>query len=237
MSDSGGEAKTFVFLLSVIVIFAGLLITMPTDFQGQGDQGTVVTPLDSSLTSSFAEAENWTRTDFVTIIQTTYVYSLGGYTFLCEYSSETFSIGAKVLYFGVWLGQLSYVNFISPTGENLGTTISFDDIEDDATEGVVSYTLQFEDSGNSAGSFIVGWNTTLYSDPSDAWDNDVLYLVHGFGFEDTAVINVTSLLIGLLFFQLPDVPFLINLILGTFIWASAIYIIWFIFIKSTPFLG
>lgn len=234
----GSELRAFVFAISFIIIFAGLFASVPTDLQGSGGTVTVVTPLDPTLVSDFQEAENWTRTDFVVIVQTTYTYTIGGYTFLCEFATDSFSVGAKVWFGGIiWLGQLDYVEFISPTGENQGTTISFDEIEADATDGVVRYTLQFYETGNSAGSFIFYWNTTIYSDPSDAWDADALVLVHGFGFDDTAVLNIASLIIGLLFFQLPDVPPLINLLIATPLWASVIFIMWFIFVKSTPFLG
>jgi len=40
-----------------------------------------------------------------------------------------------------------------------------------------------------------------------------------------------------LFFQLPDVPFLINLLLATPLWACIIYLIWWFIISMIPFLG
>jgi len=50
-------------------------------------------------------------------------------------------------------------------------------------------------------------------------------------------LDIGSLLLALLFFQLPDVPVLVNIFLVLPAWASIIYIVWFIVISMIPFLG
>jgi hypothetical protein len=110
------------------------------------------------------------------------------------------------------------------------------EIAGDAEDGAVRYDLKYTDSGNDAGGFVVYWNTTAYADPEDAWDNDVLFLLHGMGIDATAAGNIFSLLVKLLTFSLPDVPILIGIIIGVLPWACIVYLCWFIIKESLPFL-
>ena len=76
---------------------------------------------------------------------------------------------------------------------------------------------------------------TEYEDPEDAWDNDVLILLHGLGIEDTATANIGALIISLLLLQLPEVPTLINIFIAVPIWACIVYVIWYIIKEMIPF--
>jgi len=234
------EMKSFVFAVTFIVIFSAIVSTIPTGLQGQGATVSDVTPVNPTLLTDFADHENYTKSDFsayVTWLHYVYDLPVGGTTYDCSFITDSFSLGKHVLFLGLWLGGIEYVDFIDENNTNYGTSVSFDDIENDAVDGAVRYTLQYSESGNSAGVFVIYWNTTLYSDPSDAWDNDVLYILHGIGLDLTADTNIASLLMQLLFLQMPDMPVLINLILIIPIWASIIYLLWFIIINMIPFLG
>lgn len=230
------EQSAFVFAITFIIIFSALLITVPTDFQGSGYTAETVTPVNPNLVTDFAESKTFDKTDFGGVLSLYYIYDLptGGTTWESILSGGAFYVAAHALFLGVWLGGLDYVDFIDDENVNQGTSITFADLDAYMTDGVARYTLQFADSGNSAGGYIFYYNTTTYTDSQDAWDNDELYLTHGVGF--TADTNVVTLLVSLLFLQLPEVPTLINVLLITAPWSSIIYIIWFIIKESLPFL-
>jgi predicted secreted protein len=231
------EQRTFVFAVSFIILFATLLSTIPAGLQGQGGTGDSITPINPNLLTDFAHTEEYDKTDFTGVgVQYTYVYDLpvGGTTWECVLIDNSFFLGAHTLFVGLWLGGYSWANFISENGTNYGLSVSFTDIDNDLEEGAVRYTLQYEDTGNSAGGFVFWYNTTTYTDSSDAWDSSELFLLHGIGM--TADTNIASLLISLLLLQLPDVPLLVNVLLVTPIWAAIIFVLWFIIKEMIPFL-
>jgi len=231
------EQRTFVFAVTFIIIFGTLLSTIPIGLQGQGGTGDSVTPVNPNLLTDFADTEEYDKTDFSGVVSILYVYDLpvGGTTFSCNYYDNDFSIAAHTLFLGIWLGGLNWANFISENGTNYGTSVSFTDIDNDAEDGAVRYTLRYEDTGLSAGGIVFYWNTTTYSDSSDAWDSSELQILHGIGL--TADTNIASLLISLLFLQLPDVPLLVSMLIATPIWAGIIYVLWFVIKSMIPFLS
>lgn len=231
------EMRGFVFATSFLIIFAGMIAAMPTDLQGSGATPDIATPIDPSLVADFSEYDAFNTTSFSPIAGGyVYEYSLGGRTWLCDKYGSEFFVGAKVYVGGVlWLGQLDSCEFISPTGENHGGYLSFTDIDADATNGSVRYSMRYIINGNSAGDFLVYWNETTYSGSSDAWTGSELYFLHGVGIADTAAADVGSLLLSLLFMQLPDVPALVNLLIITPIWACIAYIIWYVIKETIPF--
>ena len=234
---ASSEHYGFVFAVSFILLFSALTITIPENLQGQGGTGDIMAPINPNLISDFSEDENFTKSAFTGILTLYIYYDLGDNTFECDFStvSKEFFVAKHVLFFSLWLGGLSFYKFVSENGTNRGNTISFTEIETDAIDGAVRYNLLNEDDGTSGGGFVFYWNTTLYADPEDAWDNDVLNLLHGIGM--TADTNIASLLVALLFLQLPDVPFLISILIATPLYASIAYILWFIIINMIPFLG
>ncbi len=232
------EQRTFVFAVTFIILFSALVGSIPEDFQGQGATVETITPVNPNLLSDFASTKEFDKTDFLGIGSLFFVYELvptTSVTFECTYFDEEFNVGAHALFVGIWLGGINWINFISDNGTNYGLTISFSDLENDAEEGVVRYSLQYEDTGNSAGGFLFYWNTTTYSNSSHAWDNDKLYLLHGVGI--TANTDIASLLLSLMFLQLPEVPTLVNVLIVTPIWASIVFVLWFIIKSMIPLLG
>lgn len=236
MVKTANEQYGFVFAVTYILLFSVIVATIPVDLQGAGDTPDMVTPLDPTLISGFSETEMYGKANLTGA--GLYAYDLGGLSWLFFSDGASLQLGAKVLIGGVlWLGQLDSADFISPEGTNRGFSLTFAEIDADATDGSVSYSLRSIGTGNSLGGFVVYWNTTTYADSSTAWTAEELFLLHGLGIEETAIINVGSLLLDLLFLQLPDVPLLISVLTIGPLWASIIYIIWFIFVNMVPFLG
>ena len=232
------EQRTFVFAVTFIIVFSALVGSIPVDFQGQGTTTETITPVNPNLLSDFASIKEFDKTDFSGIGSLFFVYELvptTGVTFECTFYADEFLLGAHTLFIGIWLGGMSWANFISDNGTNHGLDVSFSDLVNDAEDGVVRYSLQYEDTGNSAGGLVFYWNTTTYgNDPSDAWDNDALILLHGVGL--TANTDIASLLLALMFLQLPEVPTLVNVLIITPMWGAIIFVLWFIIKEMIPFL-
>lgn len=231
---SSSEQRGFVFGVSFIVIFSVLIATIPLGLQGPAETPDMVTPLDASVVTGFSETENFTYSAFASGF---YSYDLGSRSWIAGFvSGPVFSIAAKVLIAGfLWLGHIEITRFVTSSGINRGVELSNSEIATDAVNGVIRYSLEYVESGASAGGFVVYWNTTTYSTPSDAWDSDELYLLHGVGIEETAVEDMGALLIDLLLLRIPEVPLLLNIILIAPIWASVIFILWFIIKETIPF--
>jgi hypothetical protein len=234
-----GEIGGFVFAVVFILVFGALISSVPTGLLGTGGTAEYVSPIDPSIAVDFTDIENYTRTDFALLGASVYYYDyeLGGYDWRSFYDSspKTFSIGTKIVYWFLFLGQVDACKYISPNGINRGTTLSFDEINSDAEDGQVIYSLIFSGSGTSGGSFVFFWDDTLYSDSEDAWDNDELYLLHGIGLSDSAPVDIGSLLIAVLFLQLPDVPVLLGILIASPLWANIAYLLWYIIKETLPF--
>ena len=233
------EQRGFVFAVTFIVVFATLLATIPAGLQGPDETPDMVIPVDPSLVTGFSNSENWNGSDMSGGVPplNRYEYDLGGFSWIFrEVDVLTFDLGAKVLIGGVlWLGQMDSSKFISPLGGDRGGYLTTSEIDADDENGTVKYSLISIGGGYSQGSMIFYWNTTTYTNSTDAWDNDALYMLHGIGFAESATSNIGVLLINLLLLQLPDVPLLVNILLVTPIWASIIFVLWFIIKEMIPF--
>lgn len=225
------EMRGFVFAITFIVVFTLFAGSIPTGLLGSGDTPDGVTPVDPSLITGFSSFENWSYSSYsLEGFLYLYSYELNSQYWLTRREAGTLTLGAKILWFGLWLGGVDYCEFGAR-----GTQLTFDEIEADADEGTVTYPLIHVTSGNAAGSLVIFWNATEYSDPADAWAADELQLLHGVGVDSSATTNALTLLLGLLFFSLPDVPVLVNALLITPMWGSIIYVIWFVIKESMPF--
>lgn len=234
------EMRGFVFSIVFIIVFSTMLSTIPTGLQGAGESPDTVTPIDPSLVTGFSAFENYTTSSFTTYIppQTEiYDYTLGAYDWRCSTDNTTyFILRQKVLIFGfLWLGHTIDASFVTQDGLDRGPQLSYSEIEADDDDGGVRYSLEL-DSGDSGGSFVVFWNTTAYPTVANAWGNDTLYLLHGIGFSSSATADIGSLLVSLLFLQIPGVPVLVNMFLAVPLWACIVYVLWFVIKEMIPFL-
>lgn len=224
------EQRTFVFSVTFIIVFTALIAAAPVGLMGYEQ-----TPGDLSIDPGslrFSESETFSRTYFYGTVLT-YTYSLGGRDWICYYTANGFSIVAKI-YLGVlWLGQVETFRFMSG-GNDRGPTLSMTEIEQDANNGLARYSL-ISESGSSGGTVLFSWNTDDYSTPLEAWTDDGLVITHGIGFNDGAMMDIGTLLLSLLTLQLPGVPVMVNILIAVPIWASIIYLIWYIVKEMIPF--
>jgi len=226
------EMRGFVFSLVFIIVFAGLLASIPSGLQGTGSTPDTVIPIDPNLVAGFADSENYTGAAFT---GGTYEYELNSRDWIAVTDGSGLSLAAKILSFGFWLGHLDSCKFVSDSGTDRGTTLLFTEITTDATDGAVRYSLQHTVTGDDAGAFVTYWNTTEYATATLAWASDELYLLHGIGLASSATNNIGALLVGLLTLSLPDVPVLVNLFLAVPIWACIVYVLWYVIKEMIPF--
>lgn len=196
-----------------------------------------VIPVDPSILTDFTDYENYTASAFTELPAGyfSYQYNLADRDWIAATDEVAFELSAKVYLWFLWLGQIDLVKFTSPKGGDRGTQLSFTEIDSDADDGAVRYSMQFTTSGKAAGALVLYWNTTTYATSSDAWDNDKLYFLHGVGIESTATNDIGALIISLLLLRLPEVPPLVNILLAVPIWACIIYVLWFIIKEMIPF--
>jgi hypothetical protein len=229
------EMKMFVFAIVFIIVFSGLLVSVPTDLYGLGTTPSVLTPVDPALISGFDDYEAWNMTELSAYDNYQY-YAFNGRDWLFSYYAGTVQLGAKIVYGGfLWFGQLDSCEFISNAGVNRGGVLSYEDIDSDANNGSVRYDLRYIIDGADAGGFVIYWNITAYASVYDAFVADKVNFLHGVGIGSNARMDIGSLLLGLLLLQLPDCPLLINLLLATPLYAAVIYLIWFIIKETLPF--
>lgn len=227
------EQRGFVFSITFIIIFAALLAAIPAGLQGEGGTADTLLPVNPDLITDFSDSINFTRTSFTNYF---YAYDLGGWKWRCGSAATQFKVDRKVLIAGIlWLGQIKETEFVLDNGTNRGSTLTMSEIDGDDDDGTIRYDLEYTDSGEDAGGFVVYWNTTEYDNSTHAWDNDELHLLHGIGLGSSATANIAALLVSLLFLQLPNVPVLVNVLLATPIWACIVYILWYVIKETIPF--
>jgi len=224
--------RGFVFSLIFIIVFSTLLASVPAGLQGTEIEVDTVIPIDAGLVTGFAERKNYTGAEFTA---GSYEYTLNNRDWIALATSTTLTLVAKVYTWFLWLGHVDPCNFVSTDGTDRGEELAFTEITTDAEDGAVRYSLQLLLSGDSAGSFVVYWNTTTYDNATQAWDNDELYLLHGVGFDTSATSNIGALLVNLLLLQLPEVPVLVNVFLAVPVWACIVYVLWYVIKEMIPF--
>lgn len=235
------ELGAFVFCVTFILIFGALLSSMPTGLQGTGTDPANLIPVDPSLLSGFDEQENYTKTAYSAGVGLYYYdYSIGNKDWRAIYTDLTdltFYVSQKWTVVPIVWIYYTFCEFHSSGGINRGTALTIDEIAEDAEDGSIRYDLFDSETGESQGAMLFYWNSTLYSDPEDAFDNDVLYQLHGIGFSSYAISDIGYLLVALLFLQLPNTPIIVSLLLAGFLWATIIYLLWFIITSTIPLIG
>ncbi len=226
------EMRGFVFSLIFIVVFSALLSSIPAGLQGIGATPDTVIPINPDLVAGFSVTTSYTDANFT---GGAYDYTLDSQEWLALTDGSSYGLAKKILTFGLWLGHLDSCKFITDLGLDRGTSLALTEITADATDGAISYSLQFTLSGDDAGGLVAYWNTTTYDNATQANTADELYLLHGIGLDASATNNIGALLVGLLTLSLPDVPVLVNAFLAVPIWACIVYVLWYVIKEMIPF--
>ena len=226
------EMRGFVFAVSFLLISSAILGSAPAGLITPSYDNPSLVGLDPALVTGFSSYTQYTKSNY-TLVAGTYIesYLLGGWDWYTVSDNTNYMLGVKQYIWIIWVST-DTCEFTTEKGIPRGTELTFTEITADAENGTVRYSA-IHSQGSS--SVLFWWNTTDYATAASAWAGDELYITHGVGVNDEAPVQVLSLLLGMLTFSLPDVPFLIQLMLSTPIFASVIYLIWFLVKEVIPF--
>jgi len=123
-----------------------------------------------------------------------------------------------------------YMKWLNTKGVSRGTDLTPSELDSDYTEGNIRYRVKCSHFQMDA---FFGFNETTYSSPSDAWDNNELALLLAIEFDEaTTSINAWSLISMLLFFQLPDVHWIINALIAIPLWIAIAYLAFIMILRT-----
>lgn len=85
---------------------------------------------------------------------------------------------------------------------------------------------------------LFGYNETLYSSHTHAFDNEALMIWMGIDFDQRGTsLSAWNLVTMLLTFQMPDIHWSINMMLAIPFWACIAYLVYVLIIKMIPFVA
>ena len=221
------EQYGFVVAVVFLLIFSAMVSTMPAGLSGSSGTPQEIGNISPSLTGDFTSKAWWKKSNYTGSPIASWSYDLNDLHWSTFHSATGYFYVAAKDYIGgvLWLGGYWYCDFQAPDGTNRGSTLTLSQIDADSNEGSVSYSMMFHANGKSAGTFVVGWNASVYSSASDAWTAGAITFVHGVGFNDKSTNNIGALIVGLLTFSVPDIPVLVGLFLGAALWANIFFVL------------
>jgi len=133
-----------------------------------------------------------------------------------------------------WTNREGRYRHIGDGGEtwlDLGRVITSAIIEEDLEANVAKYTVSHPESV-----FVVvyfGFNDTIYESLEEAWDYNGLAMFVGINFDQTKTgYNAWDLIAMLLFFQLPDIHWIINALIALPLWACIAYLTYIFILRA-----
>ncbi len=221
------EMKTFAFVVSFLLIYSAFLSTVPPGLLTDTYDDPTLTEIDPQLVVGFG---SYVQYDLTNYTAGEFSYSLGGFEWnVWDLGGVT--LGTKVIIF-IWI-DTNWVEFILESGESRGVGVFWATVQADADNGTTRYTLV---NNAITSGMVLYWNPNDYTYCWDAWGNDSLYIIHGVGASDESPQNALSLVLGMLTFSIPGIPFLLQVLLSSPIYASILYLIWFLIKEVIPFL-
>jgi len=234
MTDDLGSKLMWVGVF--LGVFFILAASMPSEFySAEYEYGTHSIPENFQALDLqyFAETENdtFTKADY------SYDYVMGGWNF------------RWYAYFSDWIDHLRYekwwifytyskqMTWYSSGGIELGPRIGASDIDDYWDTSTNTTKFYLKDDAVSMPCWF-SYNTTNYSNATHAWDNDDLDWLTAIDFDAVKTTYSAWGLIGmLLFFQLPDIHPLLNMIIALPCWICIAYLMYRLILLAIPFVG
>jgi hypothetical protein len=243
---SGGDLAELRGLLVVVTFLSitVLLVAMiPGEFVvGSTDNRQVVVPEDYSSSEVMAIASSYNFTFGPHVDKE---FDLGGHTFLIFDNAAGSIPGTGILMFHTWIEYWIFhnrdlmkwydsQNIERDTGADFSQwpyMMKFQTIDDIGVN--TTWTVQCEHVTVKA---MFGYNTTAYDNCTQAYENDALGIWLGINFDQVnTTYNAWNLIQMILFFQMPDVHPLINMIIAIPLWITIAYLVFTLITKLIPF--
>lgn len=242
MADVGGR---FVAIVVILGFFSLMLSTIPLDFLLGSDPSIPLPYYETEWATLDFLRGNYTSTDTNNITRS----ALGGTDFTLDdvkghiyvrwyQSSDTIRF-SHTWYEWFILFRYHFLDWYEPdTGEWTNDALTYDDIINHQIENSNCSYFQMKCDCGSVYYVYFGFDDTLYSSFSEAWDAGKLSVFIGVGYETMpVVINAWNLIGMLLSFSLPDINPIINALIAIPLWAMIAYVIYILILKAIPFLG
>lgn len=246
---SGGDLAELRGLLVVVTFLSitVLLVSMiPGEFVvGSTDNRQVAVPDDYSSSDVMAIAS---ATNFTIGPHFEQSFSLGGHDFTIFDDARGSIPGNGIIVYTEWtewwvIHNQLYMKWYdsqniernsAPSGPQLpymSYMMKFQTIDDIGVN--TTWTVQCERVTVKA---MFGYNTTAYGNSTDAYENSALGLWLGINFDQVNTqYNAWNLIQMILFFQMPDVHPMINMIIAIPIWITIAYLVFTLITKLIPF--
>lgn len=217
--------RTFLFVLTFLAIFGVLVGTIPSEFveaSKEYKKQSVPEYFESLDITSF----NQTIVKNITEQWYSKTYYFGGHDFqLIAYNDN----GGKLVhkhYHWFWFIPVGHhpmewhdkngKRVDIPLAETRGINKQILDSSWDNSTNTAKFTLKCKHVTIQA---FFGYNTTKYNSPSEAWENYEISILFTIGLDQIGMgWNTWSLLTGILFFQIPEINPVLNLIIAVPIW-------------------
>lgn len=236
------EQKTLIFVVSFLSIFFLLVNTMPAYFV----QSSSSYP-SSSIPEYFDTTEIMSYADYKQYNLTHSGYSwqgdLGGHLIFLSgdpndpvHGEYTIVIMHASWKFLVFTGGWHTMEWINTNGISRGIGLTISELMEDYNENAtLKYTVKCSHFKMFA---YIGFNTTLYSNPQEALENDNLTVILAISIDEVSTkVNAFELIASLLSFRMPEVHPFINAIIAIPIWIAIIWLVITIITKFIPFTG
>lgn len=217
-----GEGKTLVFIVGFSLLFVIIVSLMPAGLvtENYGDFSTEPPTYFSGIElGAYAETTNFSLTDAVFTNEIVggryYDFDLGGRTWYMFIDSQrSYIVFGIRTYTFLFLTSRDPLIFKNVEGIDRGTSLTIGEMNQDFTgnEGYLTYRVYLERDTSIGCEVNLGFNTTLYASPQDAYENDGLRVLVGMGYDDTnTALNIWSFIGALLYFSFPNVHPLVNI--------------------------
>lgn len=212
--------KTFVTVVTFLAIFAFLISIMPAQFLVSGSnyrQINVPTYFESIDLQTFASyylinitsdsyQKFWGKSEFGHDMNFR-AEKLATYNMLWNEHGYTL--------WGFWTGGHKQ-KWINENGTERGDLLTTSEIDLDSDNGTAKYTVECSHFQMKAW---VGYDPTLYNSSKNAWDAHNMSVLFAIDFDERgSTLNAWNLLALLLFFQLPNVNPIINMLIAIPVW-------------------
>jgi len=143
-------------------------------------------------------------------------------------------------YFGIFWISTDWLTFKHELGTDRGEFLYADDMNLDYSqdEDWTKYRMYNPSDAGVGCEINLGFNTSLYSSPKEAFENQALVCYIGIGLDSLySTLNAWQLITLIMFFQLPDMNPVVMYFLGFTLWFFFALPIVLIMLKFIPFLG
>lgn len=126
------------------------------------------------------------------------------------------------------------MNFYDKNGQDLGTKITGDYLDTKHDNGEpLEFTVKSLSIHRFQVTAVFAFNETLYSSPTEAWNHYDFHVYVGMGFDQISTgYNAWDLIAMLLFFQLPNVHWIINALLAIPLWIAVAYLTYILILRA-----